>query len=89
MGRIIPKSAGVNIISWIIISISPLTPSQFAVKALEPETAYRVLDQNIDIGHILCVKQKRTIDNGGVFSFYNRHFKVIYKKQILFRHVRR
>ncbi|GAW30934.1 integrase [Carboxydocella sp. JDF658] len=54
--------------------------SQFAVKALEPETAYRVLDQNIDIGHILCVKQKRTIDNGGVFSFYNRHFKVIYKE---------
>nr|WP_242979096.1 hypothetical protein [Carboxydocella thermautotrophica] len=52
--------------------------SQFAVKALEPETAYRALDQNIDIGHILCVKQKRTIDNGGVFSFYNRHFKVIY-----------
>ncbi|AVX19462.1 ISNCY family transposase [Carboxydocella thermautotrophica] len=54
--------------------------SQFAVKALEPETAYRALDQNIDIGHILCVKQKRTIDNGGVFSFYNRHFKVIYKE---------
>ncbi len=54
--------------------------SQFAVKALEPETAYRALDPNIDIGHILCVKQKRTIDNGGVFSFYNRHFKVIFKE---------
>lgn len=51
--------------------------SLFAVNPLNPELAYRSIDPNIDISHILCVKQKRTIDNGGVFSFYNRHFKVI------------
>lgn len=49
----------------------------FAVEAQETVSAYRPIPENIDIAHVLCVKHKRSVDNGGVFSFYNRHFKVI------------
>lgn len=31
-----------------------------------------------NIDHILCVKHQRIIDNGAVFSYYGKHFKVIY-----------
>lgn len=50
---------------------------QFAVQAENAETAFRPLGKDINIDYILCVKQTRIIDNGGVFSFYNKHFKVV------------
>ncbi|GAW91719.1 integrase, partial [Calderihabitans maritimus] len=49
----------------------------FAVEAKETVSVYRPIPENIDIAHILCVKHKRSVDNGGIFSFHNRHFKVI------------
>ena len=50
---------------------------QFAVEPIEADNAFRPLRDSLNIDYILCVKQKRTIDNGGVFSFYNKHFKII------------
>jgi transposase len=51
--------------------------TQFAVEAEDIEKAYRELSPALNLDNILCITQKRTFDNGGVFSFYNRTFKII------------
>lgn len=48
----------------------------FAVEPAKAESAFCPLG-NININAVLCVKQKRKVDAGGVFSFYGKHFKVI------------
>ncbi len=50
--------------------------SLFAVEPEKTESAFRLLE-NIDLAAILCVKQKRRVDAGGVFSFYGKQFKVV------------
>lgn len=50
---------------------------KFAVKPENSEIAFRPLPENVDFNTILCVKLTRTIDNGSVFSFYNKHFKIV------------
>lgn len=47
---------------------------RFAVAPANAESAFRTLPDNIDIDTVLCVKMKRVVDSGYVFSFYNRHF---------------
>ena len=47
----------------------------FAVEPQNTESAFRSLS-TLDINSILCVKQKRKVDAGGVFSFYGKCFKV-------------
>jgi len=49
----------------------------FAVEPEETEKAYRELSAAVNLQNILCVVEKRTFDNGGVFSFYNRTFKIV------------
>jgi transposase len=49
----------------------------FAVKPEDTQSAFRSLSPYLNIDSILCVKLTRSVDAGGVFSFYNRHFKVI------------
>jgi transposase len=48
----------------------------FAVKAADERIAFRSAE-GIDLNRILCVKEKRKADAGGVFSFYGKHFMVI------------
>ena len=43
----------------------------FAVKPQDQKIAYREVEKEFNISHVLCVKQERTLDNGGVFSFYS------------------
>ncbi|MGI6684744.1 MAG: ISNCY family transposase [Bacillota bacterium] len=50
---------------------------KFVVEAENSEIAFRPLPENLDINTILCVKLTRVIDNGSVFSFYNKHFKIV------------
>lgn len=50
---------------------------KFAVAPVEPESMFRAIPDTDFVDHILCVKQERSLDNGYVFSFYNRHFQVI------------
>jgi len=50
--------------------------SMFAVDADQIELAYREASPALNIDNILCIIEKRTFDNGGVFSFYNRSFKI-------------
>ena len=54
----------------------PLFNKKFAVEPREVESAFRPLSEGVDLDSILCVKQKRKVDNGGVFSFYGKHFKI-------------
>ncbi len=55
----------------------PKFNSKFAVEPEDNELAYRELPNNLNLDHILCVKQTRIIDNGGVFSIHSRHFQVL------------
>ena len=50
---------------------------RFAVEATDAESAYRPLPADVDVDTVLCIKLTRSIDNGGVFSFYNKQFKVL------------
>jgi transposase len=52
----------------------------FAVGPSQTESAFRPLG-DVDINSVLCVKQKRKVDSGGVFSFYGKHFKVVTEKE--------
>lgn len=47
----------------------------FAVNAADERIAFRSAE-GIDLNRILCVKEKRKVDTGGVFSFYGKHFMV-------------
>lgn len=49
----------------------------FAVQAIDAEPAYRPLPADVDVDTVLCIKLTRSIDHGGVFSFYNKQFKVL------------
>ena len=55
----------------------PKFNAKFAVEATNPEPIFRPLPESPAIDYVLCVKQTRMIDNGSVFSFHNRHFKVV------------
>jgi transposase len=49
----------------------------FAVEPEDAQSAFRSVSPNLNIDATLCVKLTRSVDAGGVFSFYNRNFKVI------------
>jgi transposase len=53
---------------------------QFAEEPENSEKAYRELSPATNLDNILCNVEKRTFDNGGIFSFYNRTFKIIFDK---------
>lgn len=55
----------------------PLFNNIFAVEPEDEKPAFRKLSSKLNIDAILAVKLKRSVDAGGVFSFYNRHFKVL------------
>jgi hypothetical protein len=54
--------------------------SMFAVEAEDTEIAYREISPALNIENVLCIIEKRIFDNGGVFSFYNRTFKLVPNK---------
>jgi len=51
--------------------------ANFAVEPVSTQNAFRNLDANENIDHILCIKEKRIIDAGGVFSYGGKSFKII------------
>ena len=50
--------------------------SQFAVEAKETESMFVKMDDPDDLKYILCVKEERTVDAGGVFSYKGRSYMV-------------
>ena len=54
----------------------------FAVEPENSESTFRPVPVGLCIDYILCVIQQRTYDSGGVFSFYNRHFKIVQSNKL-------
>jgi len=54
----------------------PKFNEQFAVVPKKTESAYSPLPPELDLNHVLCVKETRIADNGGVFSFNGKLFKI-------------
>ena len=57
------------------VNYIPKFNEQFGVEPEDVEKAY--VPTLLDLSLILCVKETRIVDNGGVFSFYGRSWKVI------------
>ena len=51
---------------------------KFAVEPEDSISAYRSIPESLSVEHVLSVKQDRVVDNGSVFSIYNKHFQVVY-----------
>ena len=51
--------------------------ANFAVEPKNTQNAFRKLDDDENVDYILCVKEKRLIDAGGVFSYGGKSFKII------------
>lgn len=74
------KLAGVSTIDQANEFLRNYIPSfneRFAVEPANAVSAFRPVSAKLNIDTILCVKLTRSVDAGGVFSFYNRYFKVI------------
>lgn len=74
------KIAGITNIheaNQFLISYIPKFNEKFAVEPANLETAYTPLKEGLVIDNILCFKQIRTIDNGGVFSFKGKYFQPV------------
>lgn len=49
----------------------------FSVQPENIDSSFSPLPESINLDYILCVKEPRTIDRGGVLSYYNRSFKIV------------
>lgn len=50
--------------------------SQFAVEPSLADSMFHKPSEGMNIDYILCAKEERTVDAGGVFSFHRKSFKV-------------
>lgn len=76
------KIAGIKTIEQankFLISYIPKFNAKFAVTPFDTINAFRAVPSDLLVDNILCVKEERILDNGLVFSFYNRNFKVVPK----------
>jgi transposase len=74
------KIAGITNIgdaNEFLVKYIPIFNEKFAVEPANPQPAYTQVKEDICIDNILCFKQTRTIDNGGVFSFKGKYFQPI------------
>jgi hypothetical protein len=53
---------------------------QFAVEAEDIVISYREMSPALNLDNILCVIEERKFDNGGVFSFHNLTYKIMFDK---------
>ena len=51
--------------------------SEFAVEPEKADSMFRKVPDGLNINYVLCSKEKRSIDAGGVFSYNNKSFKVV------------
>jgi transposase len=49
---------------------------QFAVKPLNPDSAFSILNKSINLDYILCVKEERKLDGNHTFSFKGRAYQL-------------
>jgi transposase len=53
---------------------------EFAVIAEDREISYRELSPAVNLENILCVMEERTFDKGGIFSFHNHTYQILFDK---------
>lgn len=51
--------------------------SEFAVEPSDSQNAFRKIPAGLNIDYCLCIKEQRSLDNGGVFSYHNKSFKLL------------
>jgi len=51
--------------------------TRFAVEPENPESAFRPLDDDIDLDTILCIKEERTIIEGSAFSYQGNYYQLL------------
>jgi transposase len=50
--------------------------SQFAVEPENTDQVFSALPEGFNLEHVLCIKEQRKVDAGGVFSYSGKQFKV-------------
>lgn len=50
--------------------------SEFAVEPADRDSMFLPPDEGMNLDYILCIKETRTVDSGGVFSYQGKTFKV-------------
>ncbi|NMA85468.1 MAG: ISNCY family transposase [Epulopiscium sp.] len=50
--------------------------NKFGVEPEDPISAFRCLDSNINLDHILCIKDERTIIEGSAFSYNGQYYQL-------------
>ena len=50
--------------------------SEFSIEAQDSESAFLPLDEEVNLDHILCAKEERTLDSGQVFSYRGKRFQI-------------
>ncbi|RKL64637.1 hypothetical protein DXT63_00905 [Thermoanaerobacteraceae bacterium SP2] len=50
---------------------------RFAVPPQVPESAFRMLDEKLDVDNILCRKISRKVDSGTAFSFDGSFYEIV------------
>lgn len=53
---------------------------EFAVVPDAPDASYRELSPAVNLENVLCVIEDRKFDNGGIFSFHNHRYKILFDK---------
>lgn len=56
---------------------------KFAVEPKDPQSAFRHLEDNVNLEYILCLKDTRQVDNGSTFSFEGVYYRVIRNNKVM------
>ncbi|MFU0833247.1 MAG: ISNCY family transposase [Oscillospiraceae bacterium] len=52
---------------------------KFAVEPESPLSAFRPLDTSIELDYVLCIKEERTVIDGGAFSYKGKYYQLVSK----------
>lgn len=57
--------------------------AKFAVEPKDSQSAFRQLENNVNLDYVLCVKDTRQVDNGSTFSFEGVYYRVIRNGKVI------
>ena len=73
------KIRGINTISAandFLLQFMNKFNERFAVEPINPVSAFRQPDKELNLDTILCIKEQRTIINGGAFSYGGNYYQI-------------
>lgn len=50
---------------------------RFAVKPTDTQSAFRKIEDTINLDYVFCIKEIRQVDNGSAFSYENRYYRIV------------